>query len=80
MTNGIDVHGLADLLHLTVEQLLILMDQGAFPTPFVSPRGRFYWPEGSIPEWLVLAKQFKAEKRKPNKQNPGWRPGQYEEP
>ncbi|MGB6065154.1 MAG: hypothetical protein WBG50_10110 [Desulfomonilaceae bacterium] len=59
MTNYHDAHGLCDLLDLSIEEFLILMGQGAFPTPLVSPRGRFYWAEGSLSEWLVLVRRFK---------------------
>ena len=58
---GIDAHGVADLLHLSMGDFLALLRRGGFPTPFVSPKGRFYWPETSIPEWLRLADRIKNE-------------------
>jgi hypothetical protein len=56
---GIDAHALTDLLRLSMGEFLALLRQGSFPTPFVSPRGRFYWTESSISEWLKLAEVFK---------------------
>ncbi|MGO9572592.1 MAG: hypothetical protein ACLP5H_34180 [Desulfomonilaceae bacterium] len=63
MTNTFDAHALADLLRLSQSEFLTLMCQGQFPWPTISPKGRFYWPESTIPAWLVLVGKYRAEKK-----------------
>ncbi len=66
MSNTFDAHGLGDILSLFQSEVLTLMNEGHFPKPTISPKGRFYWSEATIPEWLVLVGKYKAR----IKQNP----------
>lgn len=63
MTNTFDAHALADLLRLSRDEFLAMMRQEKFPSPTISPKGRFYWSEATWHEWTQLAEKFKAEKK-----------------